>query len=162
MELLGNVGGAMLRGGGFLVLSYLLGTRLVPPLLAIVARLGSRELFILTIFAIAVGMSVLGHVAGISFALGAFMGGLVVSESEFSHEVLDEIIPMRDLFSTLFFVSIGMLLDPGFLATHVLQISILVAGNHRGQVRDRLRGCALARLQCRECAACILAPCANR
>lgn len=127
IELLTNVGGAILSGGLFLVLAYLLGTRLVPPLLAAVARFGSRELFLLTIFAIAVGMSVLGHVAGISFALGAFMGGLVVAESEFSSEVLDEIIPIRDLFSTLFFVSIGMLMDPAFLGTHLLEISVLVA-----------------------------------
>src|SRR4051812_35162026 len=126
IELLSSVGSALLWGGGFLALSFLLGTRLVPPLLGAVARLGSRELFLLTIVAIAVGMSVLGHLAGISFALGAFMGGLVVSESEFSHEVLDEIIPVRDLFSTLFFVSIGMLLDPGFVSSHLLEISILV------------------------------------
>jgi CPA2 family monovalent cation:H+ antiporter-2 len=127
VEVLSSAGIAVLQGGVFLAVAYLVGTRVVPPLLARIARLGSRELFLLTIVGIAVGMAVLGHVVGISFALGAFIGGLVVSESEFSSEVLDEIIPTRDIFSTLFFVSIGMLLNPGFLVSHFLEIAVLVA-----------------------------------
>jgi CPA2 family monovalent cation:H+ antiporter-2 len=126
LELLGSAAIAVLQGGVFLAVAYLVGTRVLPPLLARLARLGSRELFLLTIVGIAVGMAVLGHVAGISFALGAFIGGLVVSESEFSSEVLDEIIPTRDIFATLFFVSIGMLLNPGFLITHIPEILLLV------------------------------------
>ena len=124
--LLADAGIAMLRGGAFLAAAYFLGTRLVPPLLERVARAGARELFLLTVVAIAAGMAVLGHLAGISFALGAFIGGLVVSESEFSSEVLDEIIPVRDIFSTLFFVSIGMLMEPAFLLSHSVQIALLV------------------------------------
>jgi len=119
-------GEALLKGGAFLVGAYLLGTRLVPPLLAIVARLGSRELFLLTIVAIAAGMATLGQLVGISFALGAFVGGLVVSESEFSSHVLDEIIPVRDIFATIFFVSIGMLIEPLFLLSHAGEIILLV------------------------------------
>ncbi len=119
-------GEALLKGGAFLVGAYLLGTRLVPPLLAIVARLGSRELFLLTIVAIAAGMATLGQLVGISFALGAFVGGLVVSEFEFSSHVLDEIIPVRDIFATIFFVSIGMLIEPLFLLSHAGEIALLV------------------------------------
>ena len=69
------------------------------PLLARVAHAGSRELFLLTIVAIAVGTAMLGQIVGISFALGAFLAGLVVSESEFSAQVVDEIIPVRDFFA---------------------------------------------------------------
>jgi CPA2 family monovalent cation:H+ antiporter-2 len=126
LELAGSAGLALLRGGVFLSAAYLLGARLVPPLLAFVARIGSRELFLLTIVAIAAGTAVLGHVVGISFALGAFVAGLVVSESEFSSQVLDEIIPLRDVFSALFFVSIGMLLDPSFVVSHITDIALLV------------------------------------
>ena len=125
--LLTDAGFAVVRGGAFLAAAYLIGTRIVPPLLAWVTRMGVRELFLLTVVAIAVVMAVLGHLVGISFALGAFIGGLVVSESEFSSEVLDEIIPIRDIFSTLFFVSIGMLMEPAFLASHSLEITLLVA-----------------------------------
>ncbi|HEX9989139.1 MAG TPA: cation:proton antiporter [Chloroflexia bacterium] len=126
LELAISAGLAMLKGGVFLVAAYVLGTRLVPPLLAAIARAGSRELFLLTVVGIAAGMAVLGQVVGISFALGAFMGGLLVSESEFSSHVLDEIIPVRDIFATLFFVSIGMLMNPGFLASHAVEITLLV------------------------------------
>jgi CPA2 family monovalent cation:H+ antiporter-2 len=125
-ELAGAAGLALLKGGAFLVVAYVVGTRVVPPLLAGVARLGSRELFLLTIVAIAAGTAVLGQVVGISFALGAFVGGLIVSESEFSSHVLDEIIPVRDIFATLFFVSIGMLIDPRFLLDHAGEIALLV------------------------------------
>ena len=126
VELLTSAGVAIFQGGLFLAVAYLLGTRLLPPLLEIVARFGSRELFLLTVIAIAFGMSVLGHLVGISFALGAFIGGLVVSESEFSSHVLDEIIPLRDIFSSLFFVSIGMLVEPSFLLANAFSISLLV------------------------------------
>ena len=127
-ELLGAAGFALLRGGGFLALAYLVGTRVVPPVLARIARTGSRELFILSVVAIAAGMAVLGQFAGVSFALGAFVGGLVVSESDYSSNVLDEVIPIRDVFASLFFVSIGMLMNPATLLSHMLEISVLVLG----------------------------------
>ncbi len=127
LELVGSAGLAVVRGALVLVVSYVLGTRLVPPLLAWVAKLGSRELFLLTVVAIAAGAAVLGQLVGISFALGAFVGGLVTSESEFSHHVLDEIIPLREVFSTLFFVSIGMLMNPAFLLAHAWEIGLVVA-----------------------------------
>lgn len=133
-ELASAVGLAMLKGGLFLVVAFLLGTRLVPPLLATVARFGSRELFLLTIVAIATVTAVLGHAVGISFALGAFIGGLVVSESEFSSHVIDEIIPVRDIFATLFFVSIGMLLDPAFVFAHAAEVGLIVVAIMAGKL----------------------------
>ena len=126
LEKLADVGIALLKGCGFLAAAYLLGTRLIPPLFELVARAGSRELFILTIVAIAAGMSALGALVGISFALGAFVAGLIVSESEYSSHVLDEIIPVRDIFATLFFVSIGMLLDFAFLMAHMVEVLALL------------------------------------
>lgn len=125
MDLLAASGLAILKGSAFLIIAYVVGTRLVPPILERIARVGSRELFLLTIVAIAVGTAVLGQLVGISFALGAFVAGLIVSESEYSHQVLDEIIPVRDIFATLFFVSIGMLIDPAFLLSHAGQVALL-------------------------------------
>ena len=115
-----------------LVAVMLLGLRLVPWVLDRVARTESRELFLLTIVVIALGTAYASHQAGLSFALGAFLAGLVVSESDFDAQVLAEIIPLRDLFSTLFFVSLGMLLDVELFAHHPLQVAVvsllLVAG----------------------------------
>ena len=91
---------------------WLLGLRLVPWLLFQVARLGSRELFLVTIILIAFGVALFSEMAGLSLAFGAFLAGVVVSESEFSHQVLGEIIPLRDIFAIVFFASIGLLFDP--------------------------------------------------
>lgn len=115
-----------------LALVMVLGIRLVPWVLYRVARTQSRELFLLTVVAIALGTALACHYAGLSLALGAFLAGLIVSESEFDAQVLAQVIPLRDLFSTLFFVSLGMLMqfrviteDPwGF----VVVAALLVAG----------------------------------
>lgn len=111
LSLVRSVGTAAIALGIVIVL----GTRLVPPLLYVVARTGSRELFLLTIVLIALGTALASESAGLSLALGAFLAGLVVSESEFDSHVLAEIIPLRDLFATLFFVAVGMLLEPEFI-----------------------------------------------
>ena len=105
----------------------LLGTRVVPRILYLVAQTASRELFLLTIVAIALGTAVASHAAGLSLALGAFLAGLVVSESEFDDQVLAEIIPLRDVFATLFFVALGMLIDPAILSGQAGLIIALVA-----------------------------------
>jgi CPA2 family monovalent cation:H+ antiporter-2 len=110
-----------------LVVVVVLGTRLVPKLLYQVARTGSRELFIVAVVLIALGTALASEEAGISLALGAFLAGLVVSESEFDAQVLSEIIPLRDLFATLFFVSVGMLLEPEFLWEHIALVLGLLA-----------------------------------
>lgn len=116
----GNLALALLRSLGMaaiaLAVVIVLGTRLVPRVLYAVARTESRELFLLTIVLIALGTALASEKAGLSLALGAFLAGLVVSESEFDAHVLAEIIPLRDLFATLFFVAVGMLLEPAFIA----------------------------------------------
>ena len=123
LSLLRSVGTAAIALGIVIVL----GTRLVPPLLYVVARTGSRELFLLTIVLIALGTALASEAAGLSLALGAFLAGLVVSESEFDSHVLAEIIPLRDLFATLFFVAVGMLLQPEFIVRNAgVVIALLV------------------------------------
>ena len=109
-----------------LTLVIVLGTRLVPKVFYFVARTGNRELFLLTILVIALGTAYASHQAGLSFALGAFLAGLVVSESQFDAHVLAEIIPLRDVFSTLFFVSLGMLIEPELFLNHPIRIALVV------------------------------------
>jgi CPA2 family monovalent cation:H+ antiporter-2 len=104
---------ALLKTALFLALAYLVGTRVLPWLFRTVSRLGSPELFLLSVFATALLAAFLSSaVFGLSLALGAFVAGLIVSESELSHQAAGEITPFRDLFAVLFFVSVGMLLDP--------------------------------------------------
>src|SRR5680860_23430 len=115
---------SLATAGIALVLVVVVGTKLAPRALYAVARFESRELFLVTIVFIALGTAILSEMAGLSLALGAFLAGLVVSESEFDSQILSEVIPLRDLFATLFFVSVGMLLEPGF----VLENAWLVLG----------------------------------
>lgn len=109
-----------------LFLVIVVGTRLVPVVFNLVAVHGTRELFLLTILVIALGTAFAAHEAGLSLALGAFLAGLVVSESHFDTHVLAEIIPLRDVFSTLFFVALGMLLDPQVFIDDPVRIAIVV------------------------------------
>jgi CPA2 family monovalent cation:H+ antiporter-2 len=95
---------------------------LVPKLLHEIARTRSRELFLISIIVICFSVAYLTSVIGLSLALGAFMAGLCISESEYSHQATGLIIPFREIFTSFFFVSIGMLLDLGFLAEHFLPI----------------------------------------
>jgi monovalent cation:H+ antiporter-2, CPA2 family len=84
--------------------------------MARVERLRSPELFLLTAVALALGVATLSALLGLSPALGAFMAGLLLTETEFDHRVVAEVVPMRNIFATLFFVSVGMLIDPAFIA----------------------------------------------
>ena len=120
------LGIAALKAAAFIAGMIILGTKLLPHLMAHIARLGSRELFLLAITAIGLGVGYLTHLAGLSFAFGAFVAGMVLSESDYGHQALSDIIPLRDLFSLLFFASVGMLLDPGFLMDHLGQVVVLV------------------------------------
>jgi CPA2 family monovalent cation:H+ antiporter-2 len=104
---------ALVRAAAFLVLAYVLGTRLLPWLFQTVSRLGSPELFLLSVFAVALLAAFASSALfGLSLALGAFVAGIIVSESDIAHQAAGEVIPFRDLFAVLFFVSVGMLLDP--------------------------------------------------
>ncbi|MCK5689827.1 cation:proton antiporter, partial [Myxococcota bacterium] len=120
------VGIAALKAAVFIGSMILLGTRLLPRLMSHIAKLGSRELFLLAITAIGLGIGYITHLVGLSFAFGAFVAGMVLNESDFGHQALSDIIPLRDLFGMLFFASVGMLLDPVFLLDHLTQIVTLV------------------------------------
>ena len=100
---------------------------LVPWIFKQVVKTRSRELFILTIIFIGLGTAWLTAMAGLSLALGAFIAGLAISESEYSHQALSDIIPFREAFMSLFFISVGMLLDPAILVKYPLLIASLVA-----------------------------------
>jgi CPA2 family monovalent cation:H+ antiporter-2 len=110
----------------FLFAVVFLGSRLLPLLLRWVLALGSRELFLVSVVAIAVGIGYATQSMGLSFALGAFVAGLILSESEFSHQALSDVVPVRDIFGLLFFVTVGMLLDPRYLAGHAVRIVVIV------------------------------------
>lgn len=101
---------------------------LVPYLLFQIAKTRDRELFLLFVVMICIGIAWLTSLAGLSLALGALLAGLIISESEYSHQAIGTIIPFRDVFTSFFFVSVGMLLDLGFLLNHLGLIMILVAG----------------------------------
>jgi CPA2 family monovalent cation:H+ antiporter-2 len=103
----------------FIGVTLFLGARVVPQLMARVEGLRSPELFLLTAVALALCTASASAWLGLSPALGAFMGGLMLTETEFDHRVVAEMVPMRDLFATLFFVSVGMLIDVGFIVRHV-------------------------------------------
>jgi len=111
------------------VLLILVAARyLVPRLLVEVVRSRSRELFVITIILVCLGIAWLSSLAGLSLALGAFIAGLIISESEYSHQAMAEILPFRDSFNSLFFISIGMLLDLRVLLAHpVLVMGLVVA-----------------------------------
>jgi K+:H+ antiporter len=119
---------ALGKAAFFAVVMILAGARIVPRLLGAVANEGSKELFTLAVLAIALGLAWLAsEVFGVSFALGAFLAGAVVSESDTSHQALADALPLRDAFAVLFFVSVGMLLDPATLAAMPLEVAGVVA-----------------------------------
>ena len=120
------IGFAAVKAAGFIAGMILLGTRLLPLLMTHIANLGSRELFLLAITAIGLGIGYVTHMLGLSFAFGAFVAGMVLSESDYGYQALSDIIPLRDLFGLLFFTSVGMLLDPVFLMDHFGQVIALV------------------------------------
>jgi CPA2 family monovalent cation:H+ antiporter-2 len=106
----------------------LVGRKLFPWFLWKVAKTGSRELFTLAVIAAAVGIAYgSSELFGVSFALGAFFAGMVLRESSLSHRAAEETLPLRDAFSVLFFVSVGMLFDPRVLVEHPLELLAVVA-----------------------------------
>ena len=112
----------------FVALMLVVGRRVFPKLLWWVARTGSRELFTLCVVAAAVGVAYASaKLFDVSFALGAFFAGMMMRESEFSHRAADESLPLRDAFSVLFFVSVGMLFDPQVLLDEPLRVLVVVA-----------------------------------
>ena len=119
-----------LAGKGMLIIAlmYVSAVWIVPKLLYHVARTRSYELFLLTIVAICFAVTWLTSSIGLSLALGAFFAGLVISESEYSYQALSNILPFRDVFSSFFFISVGMLLDFRFVVAHPLLVTSLTFG----------------------------------
>lgn len=124
---------AVLKLGAMLVFTLLVGQKLIPKFLEYVARTQSRELFTLTILVVALGIAVgAAKVFGASMALGAFLAGVVVGQSDFSSRAASDALPMRDAFAVLFFVSVGMMVDPAALFANVgltlAAIAVVVIG----------------------------------
>ncbi|HET8570631.1 MAG TPA: cation:proton antiporter, partial [Candidatus Limnocylindria bacterium] len=117
---------------GFVAVVVLLGSRVYTALLERVARLGSRELFIVAVALIAIGTAYSASALGVSVALGAFIAGLALAESDLAASVLGEVVPLRELFATVFFVSIGILLQPSAVLTGwpiiLLLLALIIAG----------------------------------
>ncbi|ADJ63470.1 Kef family K(+) transporter [Herbaspirillum seropedicae] len=121
----------------FAAVMLIVGRRVIPWILERIADTGSRELFRLAVLAIALGFALgSAYVFGVSFALGAFFAGMILSESELSHRAAEESLPLRDAFSVLFFVSVGMLFDPSIVAREPLlvlaTVLIIVVGKSLG------------------------------
>ncbi|MBX8783739.1 Kef family K(+) transporter [Ochrobactrum sp. GRS2] len=107
----------------FIALMLIVGKRVVPWVLEVISASGSRELFRLGVLAIALGVAFgAANLFGVSLALGAFFAGMVMSESELSHQAAEESLPLRDAFAVLFFVSVGMLFDPMVLINNPLSL----------------------------------------
>lgn len=123
-----QLGLTLLKAGIFLALVLFIGTKLIPWLLLRIAHTRSRELFILLILTISLGTAIgAAEIFGVSLALGAFVAGVVVSESPLSHQVGADLFPFREAFAVLFFVSIGMLVNPAYLIANIGPILALTA-----------------------------------
>ncbi|TIU55215.1 MAG: sodium:proton antiporter, partial [Mesorhizobium sp.] len=113
------VGVTLAKVVAFVIVMLVVGRRVIPWILHYVAHTGSRELFRLAVLAIALGVAFgAAKLFGVSLALGAFFAGMIMSESELSHRAAEESLPLRDAFSVLFFVSVGMLFDPFSLVSN--------------------------------------------
>jgi CPA2 family monovalent cation:H+ antiporter-2 len=120
----GALGLALGKAAVFAALVWAVGSRLVAPVMERIARTRSTELFTLTVFVVALGFALLAaEVFAVSVALGAFFGGLVVGQSRFGPQAAADMVPFRDVFSALFFVSVGMLFNPGIVASQPLLLA---------------------------------------
>src|SRR5439155_1610616 len=117
-RLLAEFGVALAKAAVVLAIVLFLGQRLMRPLFDGVAHLKSSELFVLFVLLVTLGLAWVTGLAGLSLALGAFLAGMLISETEYRYQVEDYIKPFRDVLLGLFFVTIGMLLDPAALAAH--------------------------------------------
>jgi CPA2 family monovalent cation:H+ antiporter-2 len=118
---------AAVKAGAVLLGAYVVGARLVPWALGRAAISQTRELFLLGVVALALGTALVTQFAGLSLAFGAFLAGLVVAESDYRTQVVAESLPLRDLFASLFFVSVGMLINPSTLLTQAGLVTLVSA-----------------------------------
>ena len=118
----------ILKVAAFVAIMLFVGTRVVPALLAAVARTGSRELFTLSVLALALGIAFgAATLFGVSYALGAFFAGVIIAESDVSHQAAADALPLQDAFAVLFFVAVGMVFDPRVLLHRPLAVFVTVA-----------------------------------
>jgi CPA2 family monovalent cation:H+ antiporter-2 len=129
-----GVGVVVAEAAGFLLVTYVFAARAVPWLLGHLAVPRTRELFLLAVVTLALGSALVAQAIGLSLAFGAFVAGLVVAESDYRSQVVAEVLPLRDLFTSLFFVSVGMLIDPALLLANAPQIGLLTAAVVAGKV----------------------------
>lgn len=122
-----DLGLAAAKAIALLVATVVLGTTLVPKLLFWVSSTHSRELFMLSIVVISLGTAFGTSLFGLSLAFGAFIAGIVLSESVFRHQILAEVLPLRDIFAIIFFASVGMLINPAFIFANAATVAIAVA-----------------------------------
>jgi CPA2 family monovalent cation:H+ antiporter-2 len=122
-----SVGWALLQTGLFALGAIAAGVWVIPPLLRLLARTESKELFLLGVVALCLGIALLTEWLGLSIEMGAFVAGLMVSEVEYADQTLTYVEPLRDIFASLFFAAIGMLIDPIFLWNNLELILGLVA-----------------------------------
>jgi CPA2 family monovalent cation:H+ antiporter-2 len=125
-ERLVSIAAALGLGVAILVPFFYLSAKVVPPLLTHVARMHSQEVFLLVALAIALGTAALTQAVGLSLALGAFLAGLVISESDYAHETLARLLSLRDVFVALFFVTIGALIDPVAVVDNLPLLAVMV------------------------------------
>lgn len=123
-----SLGMLLVKAAGILVLVFVSAKWLIPNLLYQITRTRNREIFLLSIVIICLAVAWLTYSLGLSLALGAFLAGLIISESEYSHEALGNILPFRDIFISFFFVSIGMLLNLDFVFRNTWLIVLITIG----------------------------------
>ncbi len=123
-----DVGLLLVRIAAVGALAYVAFKWVVPWILERITRTRSSEAFLLGVITLCVGIALLTQSVGLSLALGAFLAGFIISESEYSHQAVAVMLPFRDVFMSLFFVSVGMLLDIPYLAEHPLRIALLTLG----------------------------------
>lgn len=139
-EINAGVPGPIMLAAGMVIIAlvFVSAKWVVPKVFFVITQTRSRELFLLSVITVGFAVAWLTNRAGLSLALGAFLAGLIISESEYSHQALGNVLPFRDVFISFFFVSVGMLLDTGFLlkntyflvaaAAGVIVLKVLIAG----------------------------------
>ncbi|MER3474528.1 MAG: hypothetical protein C4335_10970 [Armatimonadota bacterium] len=125
-ERISALGGTLMRSILVLVGAFLLATRIIPALLRYAVQWNSRELFLLMAVSLCFGTALGTYALGFSMALGAFLTGLIISESEYSRQIVAEIVPIRDVFAIFFFVSLGMLVEPSAVVSHWSEVLLLL------------------------------------
>lgn len=122
------IGAAIAKAVGVVIGTVVVARLVVPRLLARVDQSRSREVFLLAILGLCIGTAWLTSLAGLSLALGAFLGGMLVADTEYGHRAMGDVLPLRDAFVSVFFVSLGMLFDPRVVAAQPLLVAALLGG----------------------------------